>query len=56
MPARFDGSRKNKKTSIEEWQPRQDGDAKVAKMKDGGTHFAQKAERGVGMTRVPSSR
>ena len=45
--ARFDRSRKNKKTSNEEWQSPQDPDAKVAKMKDGRTHLAYKAEHGV---------
>ena len=45
--ARFDRSRKNKKTSNQEWQSPQDPDAKVAKMKDGRTHLAHKAEHGV---------
>ena len=45
--ARFDRSRKNKKTSNKEWQSPQDPDAKVAKMKDGRTHMAYKAEHGV---------
>ncbi len=45
--ARFDRSRKNKKTSNEQWQSPQDPDAKVAKMKDGRTHLAHKAEHGV---------
>ena len=45
--ARFDRSRKNKKTSNKEWQSPQDPDAKVAKMKDGRTHLAHKAEHGV---------
>ena len=47
--ARFDRSRKNKKTSNKEWKSPQDPDAKVAKMKDGRTHFAHKAEHGVDM-------
>ena len=47
--ARFDRSRKNKKTSNKEWQSPQDPDAKVAKMKDGRTHLAYKAEHGVDM-------
>ena len=47
--ARFDRSRKNKKTSNKEWQSPQDPDAKVAKMKDGRTHLAHKAEHGVDM-------
>ena len=45
--ARFDRSRKNKKTSNKEWTSPQDPDAKVAKMKDGRTHLAHKAEHGV---------
>ncbi len=45
--ARFDRSRKNKKTSNEQWQSPQDPDAKIAKMKDGRTHLAHKAEHGV---------
>ena len=47
--ARFDRSRKNKKTSNKEWKSPQDPDAKIAKMKDGRTHLAHKAERGVDM-------
>ena len=47
--ARFDRSRKNKKTSNKEWKSPQDPDAKVAKMKDGRTHMAHKAEHGVDM-------
>ena len=45
--ARFDRSRKNKKTSNKEWKSPQDPDAKVAKMKDGRTHLAYKTEHGV---------
>ena len=45
--ARFDRSRKDKKTSNKEWQSPQDPDAKIAKMKDGRTHLAHKAEHGV---------
>ena len=45
--ARFDRSRKGRKTSNKEWQSPQDPDAKVAKMKDGRTHLAHKAEHGV---------
>ncbi len=44
---RFDRSRKNKKTSNEDWRSPQDPDAKVAKMKDGRTHLAHKVEHGV---------
>ena len=47
--ARFDRSRKNKKTSNKEWKSPQDPDAKVAKMKDGRTHLAHRAEHGVDM-------
>ena len=45
--ARFDRSRKGKKTSNKEWQSPQDPDAKITKMKDGRTHLAHKAEHGV---------
>ena len=45
--ARFDRSRKGRKTSNEEWTSPQDPDAKIAKMKDGRTHLAHKAEHGV---------
>ena len=45
--ARFDRSRKNKKTLNKEWKSLQDPDAKVAKMKDGRTRLAHKAEHGV---------
>ena len=37
--ARFDRSRKDRKTSNKEWQSPQDPDAKIAKMKDGRTHL-----------------
>ena len=47
--ARFDRSRKNKTTSNREWKSPQDPDAKIAKMKDGRTHLAHKAEHGVDM-------
>ena len=47
--ARFDRSRKNKKTSNKDWQSPQDPDAKITKMKDGRTHLAHKAEHGVDM-------
>ena len=45
--ARFDRSRKGRKTSNEEWRSPQDPDARVAKMKDGRTHLAHKVEHGV---------
>ena len=47
--ARFDRSRKNKKTSNKEWKSPRDPDAKIAKMKDGRTHLAHKADHGVDM-------
>lgn len=43
---RFDGKRK-KKTSNEEWKSATDPDSRVAKMKDGRTHMAYKAEHAV---------
>ena len=45
--ARFDRSRKDRKTSNKAWQSPQDRDAKTAKMKDGRTHLAHKAEHGI---------
>ena len=50
--ARFDRSRKDRKTSNKEWQSPQDPDAKIAKMKDGRTHLAHKAEHGVDLETV----
>ena len=44
--ARFDGSRKDRKTSNTEWASPADPDAKIA-MKDGRTHLAHKGEHGV---------
>jgi transposase len=43
--ARLDRKRK-KRTSNEEWKSPADGDARIAKMKDGRTHLAHKAEHG----------
>jgi transposase len=43
---RFDRKRK-KKTSNKEWQSSTDADSRVAKMKDGRTHLAYKAEHAV---------
>lgn len=43
---RFDRKRK-KKTSNEEWVSATDGDSRIAKMKDGRTHLAYKAEHAV---------
>ena len=41
---RFDKKRKNKKVSNEEWESPTDPDSRIAKMKDGRTHLAYKAE------------
>jgi transposase len=41
---KFDKSRKNKKVSNDEWMSPTDPDARIAKMKDGTTHLAYKAE------------
>jgi len=41
---RFDKNRKNKKVSNDEWVSTTDPDARIAKMKDGRTHLAYKAE------------
>ena len=41
---RFDRQRKGKKVSNEEWTSASDPDSKIAKMKDGTTHLAYKAE------------
>jgi transposase len=41
---RFDKSRKNKRVSNEEWTSPTDPDSRIAKMKDGRTHLAYKAE------------
>lgn len=45
--ARFDRKRKDKKVSNEEWQSKTDADSRIAKMKDGRTHLAYKAEHAV---------
>ena len=45
--ARFDQQRKGKKVGNQEWQSRTDPDARIAKMKDGTTHLAYKAEHAV---------
>lgn len=42
--ARFDRKRKDKKVSNQEWQSETDPDSRIAKMKDGRTHLAYKAE------------
>ena len=41
---KFDKSRENKKVSNAEWMSPNDPDARIAKMKDGTTHLAYKAE------------
>ena len=41
---RFDRQRKNKRVSNEEWMSSTDADSRIAKMKDGRTHLAYKAE------------
>ena len=53
--ARFDRSRKNKKTSNKEWKSPQDPDAKIAKMKDADALGPQGRARGR-HGRAPSSR
>ena len=45
--ARFDRSRKGKKTSNKDWRSPQDPDAKITKMKNGRTDLAHKGEHGV---------
>ena len=47
---RFDKKRKDKKVSNAEWVSATDGDATIAKMKDGTTHLAYKAEHVVDLT------
>jgi len=44
---RFDKTRKDKKVSNEEWVSSSDPDSRIAKMKDGTTHLAYKAEHAV---------
>jgi transposase len=41
---RFDKTRKNKKVSNDEWMSPTDPDSRIARMKDGTTHLAYKAE------------
>ena len=43
----FDRKRKDKSASNDEWKSETDPDAKIAKMKDGTTHLAYKAEHAV---------
>lgn len=47
--ARLDRKRKKKRTSNKEWKSPHDEDARIAKMKDGRTHLAHKAEHAVDM-------
>ena len=44
---RLDRGRKGKKLSNEDWVSKTDGDARIAKMKDGTTHLAYKPEHAV---------
>jgi transposase len=44
---RLDRNRKDKKVSNEQWESRTDPDSRIAKMKDGRTHLAYKAEHAV---------
>jgi hypothetical protein len=44
---RFDRKRKGKKCSNDDWQSPSDPDARIAKMKNGDTHLAYKAEHAV---------
>ena len=44
---RFDKSRKGKKVSNDDWESPSDPDSRIAKMKDGTTHLAYKAEHTV---------
>ena len=41
---RFDKQRRDKKVSNEDWESKTDADSRIAKMKDGTTHLAYKAE------------
>lgn len=44
---RLDRGRKDKKVSNDQWESPTDGDSRIAKMKDGRTHLAYKAEHAV---------
>ena len=44
---RMDRARQDKKVSNEDWQSQNDPDARIARMKDGTTHLAYKAEHAV---------
>ena len=41
---KYDKNRKNKKVSNADWESKSDGESRIAKMKDGRTHLAYKAE------------
>jgi len=47
---RFDKKRKHKKVSNEDWESKTDPDARIAKLKDGRTHLAYKAEHVVDLS------
>ena len=47
---RFDKTRPNKKVSNDEWKSPTDEDSRIAKMKDGRTHLAYKAEHAVDLS------
>lgn len=47
---RLDRARKDKKVSNEQWESPTDPDSRIAKMKDGRTHLAYKAEHAVELT------
>ena len=47
---RYDKKRKGKKVSNADWESPTDGDARIAKLKDGRTHLAYKAEHVVDLT------
>jgi transposase len=47
---RYDKKRKGKTVSNEDWESSTDGDARIAKLKDGRTHLAYKAEHVVDLT------
>ena len=46
---RLDRGRKNKKVANEQWESSTDPDSRIAKMKDGRTHLAYKAEHAVNL-------
>ena len=48
----MDRGRKEKRTSNEDWKSTTDEDARVARMKDGRTHMAYKAENAVDLEKA----